>query len=65
MHQQAFNELASCVGKSWFANWSLARHVVERRRKHGKGRTESNVYRCRACGAWHIGGSEALRARRC
>ena len=55
MQQQTLEALATCVGKARFTSWSLARRVVERRRRHRKDRSARNIYRCSCCGGWHIG----------
>ncbi len=47
-------EFVECWGKQKHSNWSLAHSNAETMRKRWG--EQLNVYRCRFCGNWHIGG---------
>ncbi|MGH6955942.1 MAG: hypothetical protein ACREEW_04680 [Caulobacteraceae bacterium] len=44
--------LAGCVGKARFETAALAKAVARRRSRNG---LKGEPYKCRCCGAWHIG----------
>ena len=48
--QQDQDRAAGCIGKHRFDNPQKAHEVAE------KARHRVEVYRCRFCGGWHIGG---------
>lgn len=49
---------ATCFGKEAFDDRRVADKVVKRLKRR---RPAINVYRCKACHKWHIGGAEAKK----
>lgn len=45
---------AACLGKHPYVSASLA-HEVAQRSGRGRNRTKAKVYRCKHCGAFHLG----------
>lgn len=46
--------LSMCEGKQQFADRARA-HMVAQAMNRRAGRGNANAYRCRHCGAWHVG----------
>ena len=57
--------LLECQGKLVYANAAEAQRALGRirRRTHGK-RSDVHAYRCRDCGAWHLGRQKRLHHER-
>lgn len=51
---------ASCHGKKRYESWTAANtaaHPKRRHRSRHKAHGHRQVYRCRFCQGWHVGGS--------
>lgn len=53
MRQEHADREAMCAGKGAFLNWSSADEAAKRIQR--RTREPMNVYRCSACGRWHVG----------